>query len=123
MPNKVNTFRDLKVWAKAHDLVLAIYKDTKLFPDDEKFGLISQIRRSAGSIPSNIAEGFKRNSRKDYLHFLNVAETSLEETKYHLILSRDLNYLESDKYDLLNNQCEEIGRMLNSLQKVLLVRG
>ncbi|MCX5782615.1 MAG: four helix bundle protein, partial [Elusimicrobia bacterium] len=81
--------------------MLSIYKKTKIFPEDEKFGLVSQLRRSAGSIPSNIVEGFKRNSRKEYLHFLNIAETSLEETKYHLILSKDLNYLEENAYNLL----------------------
>jgi four helix bundle protein len=77
----MKTFKELKVWEKSHNLVLNIYKLTQKFPSEEKFGLVSQLRRSASSVPTNIAEGFKRNSLKDYLHFLNLSESSLEETK------------------------------------------
>ena len=113
------TFRDLKVWQKSHDLTLRIYKITKLFPNEEKFGIISQLRRAASSIPTNIVEGFKRRSSKEYSYFLNVAEGSLEETKYHLILSCDLKYLPVKDFDELESLCNEIGRMLNGLQKKL----
>lgn len=115
----MKSFRDLKVWEKAHGLVLKIYKTTKLFPSEEKFGLISQLRRSASSIPANIVEGFKRKSDRDYAHFLNLADASLEETKYHILLSKDLAYINDDEFCSLNGVCDEIGKMLNGLQKKL----
>ena len=113
------TFRDLKVWQKSHDLTLRIYKITKHFPSEEKFCIISQLRRAASSIPTNIVEGFKRRSSKEYSYFLNIAESSLEETKYHLILSFDLKYLPDKDFKELESICNEIGRMLNGLQKKL----
>ncbi|MFA7115483.1 MAG: four helix bundle protein [Candidatus Omnitrophota bacterium] len=79
-------FRELKVWQKGYDLVLRIYKVTLNFPEIEKFGLVSQMRRSAVSIIANIAEGNKRRTNKDFKHFLNIAEGSLEEIKYFLFL-------------------------------------
>ncbi|MDD5226962.1 MAG: four helix bundle protein [Candidatus Omnitrophica bacterium] len=115
----VKTFKDLIVWQKAHALTLAIYRVTKTFPQDEKFGIISQLRRSASSIATNIVEGHKRNGRKDFLHFLNLADASLEETKYHLILSRDLAYLNESDFEQLNLKCEEVGRILYGFQKSL----
>jgi len=115
----LKTFRDLKVWDKAHQLVLDIYKITKKFPNEEKFGLVSQLRRSASSIPSNIVEGFKRTSKKDFAHFINIAESSLEEAKYELLLSFDLNYIKKEDFDNLSEKCDEIGRMLHGLHKKL----
>jgi four helix bundle protein len=112
-------FKNLKVWQKAHNLVLAIYTSTRNFPENEKYGLVSQIRRSAGSIPTNIVEGCKKNSSKEFVHYLNIAETSLEETKYHLILSKDLKYISETAFDLLSKDCEEIGRMISGLEKKL----
>ena len=119
MGGKVKTFRDLIVWQKAHALVLDVYRVTNTFPNEERFGLVSQLRRSAGSIATNIVEGHKRKSRKDYLNFLNIADSSLEETKYHLILSRDLGYLNDDKFLELMSMCDEVGRLLCGLQKGL----
>jgi len=116
----VNTFRDLKVWEKAHELVLEVYKITKEFPGEEKFGLVSQLRRSAGSIPTNLAEGYKRKSRRDFAHFVNIAEGSLEETKYILLLSCDLGYINKSKLEMLNSICEEIGKMLSGLHNKLI---
>lgn len=116
----MKTFKELKVWNKAHGLVLDIYKVTKKFPVDEKFGLSAQIRRSVASVPTNIVEGFKRKSNKEWLHFLNIADASLEETKYHLILSSDLGYIDSGMLIDLTKRCEEIGRMITGLQKKLL---
>ena len=113
------TFRDLLVWKKTHAFVLEIYQITKSFPKEEKFGLVSQIRRSASSIPTNIVEGQKRNSPKDFLHFLNMADSSLEETKYLLILSKDLKYLDETNFMNLSSKCDEIGKMLSGLQKSL----
>lgn len=88
----IQTFRDLLVWQKSHKLVLSVYQISISFPTEEKFGITSQLRRSAASIPTNIVEGHKRKSLKEYLHFLNISEASLEETKYHLLLSNDLGY-------------------------------
>jgi len=115
----VKTFKDLVVWQKAHALVLDLYRATKAFPQDEKFGIVSQIRRSASSIATNIVEGHKRNGRKDFLHFLNLADASLEETKYHLMLSKDLDYLDESSFQKLNLKCEEVGRILYGFQKSL----
>ncbi len=115
----MKTFRDLKVWQKAHSLVLEIYKITKNFPVEERFGLISQLRRAGSSIPTNIVEGFKRKSNREYSHFLNLAEASLEETKYHFILSKDLGYLSIGKFDEMNERCDELGKMLFGLKKAL----
>ena len=115
----MKTFRDLKVWQKAHTLVLKIYEITKIFPREERFGLISQLRRSAISIPTNIVEGFKRKGNRDYAHFLNLADASLEETKYHILLSRDLKFVNNEEIKEINDMCDEVGRMLNGLQKKL----
>lgn len=117
----MKTFRDLKVWEKAHKLVLEIYKITKEFPREERFGLISQLRRSASSIPTNIVEGFKRKGNRDYAHFLNLADASLEETKYHIILSKDLGYIKTEEFNKVNDMCDEVGKMLYGLQKNLIL--
>ncbi len=100
-------------------LVLEIYKITRSFPNEEKFGLTSQLRRSASSIPTNIVEGFKRKGKRDYSHFLNLADASLEETKYHIILSKDLNYLDEVVTNKVSNMCNEVGKMLCGLQSKL----
>ncbi|MDQ3331145.1 MAG: four helix bundle protein, partial [Planctomycetota bacterium] len=83
-------FEDLIVWQKAHALVLTIYRTTESFPRTETYGLTSQLRRSAVSIPANIAEGFRKRGRSDKARFLNISQGSLEETRYYLILARDL---------------------------------
>ena len=110
---KANRFEDLEVWKKSHQLVLNIYYITRDFPSEEKFGLISQMRRSAVSIPANIAEGFKKRTLRDKSNFYNIAQGSLEEVHYYLILSRDLRYL-PDNEKLLSD-VKEIGKMLNGL--------
>jgi len=115
----VKTFRDLRVWQKAHELVLKVYKFTKGFPTDEKYGLVSQLRRSAASVPTNIVEGFKRSSKKEYAHYINIADSSLEETKYHIILSADLGYLSQDQIAELTDSCDQVGRMLYAFYKKL----
>ena len=113
----MKTFQDLAVWRKAHTLTLEIYKITKVFPAEEKFGSVMQIRRAVSSIPTNIVEGFKRKGKRDFAHFLNIADASLEETKYHLFLAHDLRYLKDEGYKKLKNLCDEVGRMLYGLQK------
>ncbi|MCK5560053.1 MAG: four helix bundle protein [Thermoplasmata archaeon] len=117
--NKIKNFRDLKVWQKAHKFVLKIYKITRKYPDDERFGLTSQLRRAVVSVTANIVEGSKRESKKELIRMLNISESSLEETKYFLLLSKDLNYITNEKYIVLLGEAEEIGRMLDGLIKSL----
>jgi len=108
----IKKITDLKVWGKAHELTLSIYKITKNFPEQEKYGLISQMRRCSVSVPSNIAEGFKRRGR-DKFNFYYYAEASLEELKYQILLSYDLKYLFKDDYHKLRDLANKTGRMLN----------
>ena len=112
-------WKDLNVWEKSHELVLEIYKLTSSFPKTEIYGVTSQIRRSASSIPANIVEGQSRNSTKEYLQFLYNARGSLEETRYFLFLSNDLNYIKESDYDKLEENCVETSKMLNGLVKKL----
>ena len=112
--NKAKTFQELIVWQKSHQLVLKIYKLTQKFPKHELFGLTSQIRRSTVSIPANIAESFKRKGKADKVRFFNISQSSLEETRYYLILANDLKYGETK--DLLV-AADEVGRMLNAYIK------
>lgn len=109
----ITKFEDLQVWQKAHQLVLVIYKTTRKFPDEERFGLISQMRRSAISVPANIAEGFRKQGKKDKINFYNIAQGSLDELNYYIILSKDLEYIKTNS--ILLNQIEEIARMLTGL--------
>lgn len=111
------TFRDLLVWSKAHDFVLGVYKLTAGFPRDETYGLSIQMRRAAVSIPANIAEGFRKRGRADKARFMNMAEGSIEECRYYLILTRDLGYGETDR---LNGALEEVSRLLNAYTRSIL---
>lgn len=110
---KAVQFQQLEVWQEAHRLVLMVYGVTKEFPGEEKFGLISQMRRAAISIPANIAEGFKRRGLSEKIRFYNISEGSLEELKYFFILSKDLSYINSNQE--LMTQAETVGRLLNGL--------
>lgn len=107
----------LIVWQKSHELVLKIYEITKSFPREEQFGLTSQIRRAAVSIPSNIVEGKARGYNKEYIRFLLIARGSLEETKYQLLLSKELNYIDEAIYDEVYNIADEVGKLLGGLIK------
>jgi four helix bundle protein len=111
----VQNFRDLKVWTKAHSLVLAIYQISEPFPSDERYGLTSQMRRAAVSVPTNIAEGCGRSSDADFGRFLHVAMGSASELEYLVLLSRDLKLLSADTHDKINATVEEIKRMLSAL--------
>ena len=102
-------FTDLTVWKKAHGFVLSVYHLTTAFPKSEIYGLISQLRRAAISIPANIAEGFKRRSSADKVRFMNIAQGSLEECRYYLILTKDLGYADTEG---LSAQLDEVGRLL-----------
>ena len=109
----------LIVWQKAHQLVLRIYKITEKFPSDEKFGLTSQIRRSALSVAANIVEGHSRKSRKAFLSFLNISNASLVETEYFLEVAKDLGYLLEKEYIEADNLRSEVGAILNSFMSTL----
>ncbi len=108
----IKTFRELEVWKKAHAMVLRIYRITSSFSKSELFGLTSQLRRSAAAVPANIVEGFRRKSLKDSLNFYNIADASLEETKYHLLLAFDLHYISETQYAKEKDFTEQVGRLL-----------
>jgi len=110
------SFEKLNVWQKAKTLAVNIYTVTEKFPEKERFGLISQIRRCSISIPSNIAEGTGRNSSKDKARFTEIAYASLMELLNQLIIAHDLNFITNDQYKLIRKQIEEISRMLNALR-------
>ena len=109
-------FTDLKVWQQSHALALDIYRITRAYPADERFGLLSQLRRAAASVPTNIAEGSKRRGNQDYARFLNVAGGSLAETEYLLMLSRDLGYVEKEQVRNPLAEIAQIARMLHTLR-------
>ena len=105
-------FKQFVVWQKSHRLTLQAYKCTQSFPREELFGLTSQIRRSAASVPANIAEGSGRNGDKELARFLNISAGSASELQYHFILAHDLGYLKTDEFNQLENQVIEVKRML-----------
>jgi four helix bundle protein len=110
-------FEDLIVWQKAHLFVLSVYRFTRKFPKEEIYSLTSQFRRAAISIPSNIAEGFKKRTKPDKIKFYNTSQGSLEECRYYLILSRDLNYGETKE---LFSQLEEVSKLLDAYMNSIL---
>jgi four helix bundle protein len=108
------SFEDVVAWKKAHAFVLSVYKITKDFPDDEKFGLTSQFRRAAVSIEANIAEGYRKIGKQDKLRFFNISQGSLSECKDYIILARDLGYINMEQYQELWQASEEANRLLIS---------
>jgi four helix bundle protein len=114
------SFRDLLVWRKAHEFVLAVYALTAGFPKQETYGLALQMRRAAVSVPANIAEGFRRRGRSDKARFMNMAEGSLEESRYYLILAQDLGYGDTAQ---LSAVAEEVSRLLNAYAAAILSSG
>ena len=114
------SFRELVVWQKAHEFVMTVYRLTESFPDREKFGLSHQLRRAAVSIPANIAEGFGKRSQAEKARFLNIAEGSLEECRYYLILTQDLGYGQTEP---LMSTLEEASRLLNAYARAILASG
>jgi four helix bundle protein len=111
------TFEDLVVWQKSHAFVLRIYELTAGFPRAESYGLTAQLRRAAVSIPANIAEGFKKRGKADKARFLNIAQGSLEEARYYLILGRDLGYYQNQG---IVEQLEEVSRLLEAYTRTVL---
>ena len=115
----LDSYRDLKVWQKGIHLVVECYRCTSAFPKSETYGLTSQIRRAAASIPANSAEGYGRGSRKQYVQFLPIAQGSLKELETHLIIAERLSYRTKSQNELLLSHTAEIGRMLTSLIRKL----
>lgn len=114
----VKVFQEIIAWQKAHELALAVYRVTKKFPREEEYRLVDQLCRAVISVPANIAEGFKRDGLRDSLRFYNIALASLEEVKYHLLLSKDLSYLDMEVYGRLSRLAEEAGRLLHAWKSV-----
>lgn len=117
MKTPARSFKDLIVWQKAHQFVLEVYRFTPNFPVDERFGLTSQLRRAAVSVPANIAEGFPKRGANDKVRLFNIAQGSLEEVHYYLILAKDLGYGNTDS---LLSGYDEVGRLLNGYASAIL---
>ncbi len=108
-------YEDLDVFKNSHEVVKDIYGITSKYPKEEKYRLIDQMIRSAYSVPSNIAEGNSRNTTKDYINFLYIARGSINELKYFLLLSKDLNYINKSEYSRLKENCISVAKQLNGL--------
>ena len=113
------TFRDLDVWQRAHDFVRAVYQETKQFPEDERYGLTSQFRRAAVSIAANICEGYRKLSKADKLRFMNIAQGSLEECRYYIILSFDVGYIDKVTFDNLEFLINGVSWKLNGYAEAI----
>lgn len=110
-------FKEIIAWQKAHAFVIQVYKVTGGFPNTERFGLCSQFQRAAVSIAANIAEGYRKDGMADKLRFLNISQGSLEECRYYILLSKDLNYINIETYNYLNTSIEETSKLLNAYYK------
>ena len=117
--NEIQSYRDLRVWQKGMDLAEACYSITKEFPKEEMYGMSSQIRRAAASIPANISEGYGREYRAEYVQFLRIAQGSLKELETHLILSVRVKLTTSQAVNPILTECESLGKMLRSLIRSL----
>ncbi len=112
-------YEELKVWQKAVNLVTQVYNCTASFPKEEIYGLTAQMRRAAVSIPSNIAEGSCRESTKDFLRFISISNGSLAELQTQLVIAKNLGFISIENLDILKESADEVGRMVNGLQKSL----
>jgi len=115
----IKTFKDLLVWQEAMNLLEMIYLQTRNFPKEEIYGLTSQVRRAAVSIPANIAEGNGRTSRKEYLHFLYIANGSMKELETHLLIAERLNFLPKETLEKIQTKLQTVGQLLTALRKSL----
>lgn len=113
----IKTYKDLIAWQKSIQLVTDIYALTRTFPENEKFGLATQLNRAAVSVPSNIAEGWGRETSKNFVQFLRNSRGSVMEIQTQLIIAKNLGYIHSDKYELLAEKSEEVGKIIQSLIK------
>lgn len=116
---KIKSFEDLEVWRKAHELTLLSYRLTRAFPPDERFGLISQLRRASSSVAANIAEGYGRRTTKELLRSLRIANGEAEETRYFSLLSKDLSYMNAQEFDTVNQLCRSVSQLLSALGRSL----
>jgi four helix bundle protein len=119
---KIERFSDLVVWKEAHKLTLAVYNLTAMFPERERFGIVSQVRRSAASLCANIAEGYGRRTTKELLRSLQISRGELEETRYFFILGRDLGFVATQDFERLNSQCDVVGKLISALARSLRAR-
>lgn len=110
---RIVTFQDILAWKKSHKLCLEVYRLTGKYPKDELFGLVSQSRRAAVSVPSNITEGYRRVGNNDSLHFYNIAQSSLEELRYQLLLAHDLKYISTVENERVSALAEETSKVLS----------
>ncbi|MDO8522173.1 MAG: four helix bundle protein [bacterium] len=115
--NPIRSYRDLIVWQKSVEVVIAVYKVTRKFPASEQFAITSQVQRAAVSVPANIAEGYGRNTPKEYTHFLRIAHGSLSELETLLTISQKLSYCSAQEYSTLEKHTSEVARMLYALRK------
>lgn len=115
--HKIRKFTDLKVWQKGHRLVILVYEITKEFPNEEKFSLVSQMRRAASSVTSNVAEGFGRRTYKEKIHFYYQAQGSLIELKNQMFIARDVEYIFRDTFSQLMGNADNVHRLLQGLIK------
>lgn len=113
----IKHFKDLNSWKEAHKLVLSIYKISKIFPEEERFGLVSQIRRASVSVTSNIAEGFGRNTQKDKLSFYTMAKSSLFEIESQLLIAKDLGYIKEKDFFEIENNINIVSKLISGLSK------
>ena len=114
MSEKLKSYKELKVWQRSYQLCLEIYKITKGFPDEEKYGLTSQLRRAAVSVPSNISEGYGRKTTPEYIQFLYIAYGSICEIETQILLSGDLGYISNGRLEMLKEGIREVERMLKA---------
>jgi four helix bundle protein len=116
---KIKTYLELEVWQKAHELVLLVFRLTEKFPKADQFGIVSQVRRSSSAIAANIAEGFGRGTTREFLRSLQIARGELEETRYFMLLSRDLGRITKEEFSRINAGCDSTGRLINGLGRSL----
>jgi four helix bundle protein len=116
---KIERFSDLTVWQEGHKLALHVYRLTEKFPSREQFGIVAQVRRSAASVCANIAEGFGRRTTRELLRSLQIARGEVEETRYFLILGRDLGHLGSADFEAATAECDVVAKLINALARSL----
>jgi len=118
----IKSFRELDVWKKAHGLTLLVFKMTEAFPRADQFGIVSQVCRSSSAVAANIAEGFGRGTTKEFLRVLQIARGELEETRYFMLLSRDLKKISNEEFARVDAECDSVGRLMNALARSLRAR-
>jgi len=116
---KIRSFEELEVWQRAHELTLLVYELTKRFPREERFGLVSQMRRASSSVATNIAEGFGRRSTKELVRSLRISNGEVEETRYFALLARDLKYIGQDEANRVGQLCGSVSQLLSALGRSL----